>query len=127
MSKQQEIKYCTYCDTTIRGRSDKKFCNDSCRNSYHNEMNKEPFTIVNTINRKLKRNRRILQLLLSEHKDVRELNREDLLNYGFNFRYFTHIFKDKSEKAFHYCYEFGYKILKGNKIVIVHETNEIIK
>lgn len=125
MNKQIELKYCRYCDTTIRGRSDKRFCNDACRNAYHNEMNKEPFTLVNSINRKLKRNRKILQTLLLKSKNELNISREDLLNLGFNFRYFTHIIKDKSDKVFHCCYEFGYQILKGNKVMVVQEIGEI--
>lgn len=122
---QTELKYCTYCDTTIRGRSDKRFCNDACRYAYHNEINKEPFTLVNSINRKLKRNRKILQTLLLKSKSKLEISRDDLLNNGFNFRYFTHINKDKPDRVFQCCYDFGYQILKGTKIVVVQEICEI--
>lgn len=125
MSIQQDIKYCTFCDVTIRGRSDKRFCNDACRNAYHNEMNKEPFTLVNSINRKLKRNRKILQTLILKSKNELEISREDLLNHGFNFRYFTHIIKDKSGKVFHCCYEFGYQTFSTSETVVVQVICEI--
>ena len=45
LKDQKEIRYmeknCLECGTRIIGRADKKFCNDSCRNSYNNKFNKE--------------------------------------------------------------------------------------
>lgn len=90
MSTQTGIKYCTYCDTSIRGRSDKRFCNDACRNAYHNEMNKESSTVVHRINRSLKHNRQILGRFLTPVQETIEVRKDLLLLSGFNFMYITH-------------------------------------
>ena len=34
------METCLECGEKIIGRSDKKFCNDACRNSYNNKQNK---------------------------------------------------------------------------------------
>ena len=33
----QSEKVCTLCSKTLKGRSDKKFCDDYCRSAYNNE------------------------------------------------------------------------------------------
>ena len=34
-------KQCLECGTAIRGRADKKFCSDQCRNQYNNTLNRD--------------------------------------------------------------------------------------
>ena len=36
-----EPKPCLSCSKPVKGRTDKKFCDDYCRNSYHNRYPKE--------------------------------------------------------------------------------------
>lgn len=33
-----ETATCLNCDKTLKGRTDKKFCDDYCRNSYNNQL-----------------------------------------------------------------------------------------
>ncbi len=85
MSIQQEIKYCTYCDKQINGRSDKKFCNDWCRSAYHYEINRSISTVIHSINLSLRRNRKILQSFFPATLEMNEVERDSVLVYGFNF------------------------------------------
>ena len=55
-----EERACLDCGAVLRGRSDKKFCDDQCRNNYNNQLNSESYNLVRNINNKLKRNRRVM-------------------------------------------------------------------
>jgi len=52
---------CLECGDKIKGRSDKKFCNDACRSAHHNKKNKVVSNPQKTINNLLSKNRRILK------------------------------------------------------------------
>ena len=54
------METCLECGEKIIGRSDKKFCNDACRNSYNNKQNKDSSNLMRNINNKLRKNFRIL-------------------------------------------------------------------
>lgn len=120
---QQEVKYCTYCDKQLRfGRSDKKFCNDFCRNTHHYEINRSTSTLVHAINLNLRRNRKILQSFLPATLAKTEVERDSVLVYGFNFMYFTHM-KIMSDITYYFCYDFGYHIISRDTIAIVQHKN----
>jgi hypothetical protein len=36
MLRQKETKTCLFCEKPVKGRSDKKFCDDYCRAAYNN-------------------------------------------------------------------------------------------
>lgn len=122
MSIQQEIKYCTYCDKQIRGRIDKKFCNDWCRSAYHYEINRSTSTLVHAINLNLRRNRKILQSFLPATQEMSEVERDRVLVYGFNFMYFTHI-KIVNSTTYYFCYDLGYHLITNDIIAIVQQKS----
>lgn len=59
----EEQRKCLYCGEPILGRLDKKFCCDSCRNSYNYEKNHQQTNLVRNINAILSRNYNILKEL----------------------------------------------------------------
>ena len=122
MSTQQEIKYCTYCDKQFHGRSDKKFCNDFCRSSYHYEINRSTSTLVHAINLNLRRNRKILQSFLPATQETTEVDRDNVLVYGFNFMYFTHM-KVVNSTTYYFCYDIGYQMITKDTIAIVQQKS----
>lgn len=99
-------KKCLECGGNISGRSDKKFCSDQCRISYHNRMNSDETNYVRNINNALRKNRRILVELNTTGKT--KVNRDKLIERGFDFHYFTSIYTTKEGAVYHYCYEHGY-------------------
>jgi len=78
---------CIECGYRIVGRTDKKFCNGTCRNAYHNEKNREELNSVRKTNRILGRNRKILMELKSE--GIQRVHRKVLQALGFSFKHFT--------------------------------------
>ena len=89
-------QYCLECGAKLIGREDKKFCNDQCRNSYNNKLNRDENTVMTSINRKLRKNRRVLKMLNPNGKA--KVRRNELEKSGFNFKYFTHVYKTKGGK-----------------------------
>jgi hypothetical protein len=54
---------CKYCEKPLRGRIDKKFCDDLCRNYYHNRFKMYDQRRVREVNAILYRNLKILRSL----------------------------------------------------------------
>ncbi|GAB3224079.1 DUF2116 family Zn-ribbon domain-containing protein [Algoriphagus aestuariicola] len=119
----QEKRICVNCGKAIQGRLDKKFCDDSCRNTYNNKQNADTVNLVRNINYTLKKNRNILEALVREHGELVKTNRDKLTRAGFNFRYFTHTYQNKKGSCYRYCYDFGYLELEGDWFLIVREKD----
>jgi predicted nucleic acid-binding Zn ribbon protein len=117
-------KVCKRCGEKISGRSDKKFCNDYCRNVFHNEINASKHTIVKNINQLLGKNRRIMESLLPKQDSTIKLTRENLVRLGFHFSYFTHLYRTKTGNTYYYCYDYGYLPLGDDKYLIVRKNFE---
>src|SRR5690349_19192918 len=83
-------KTCLTCYKPIRGRIDKKFCDDYCRSTYNNRINGEGAPYLRLINSTLKKNRRILEDLFPPTESAMKLHRTKLLESGYNFKYTTH-------------------------------------
>ena len=110
---------CTSCGEVLKGRIDKKFCDDYCRNNYNNEQ-KEKLgygKIVRTINSTLLKNRKILQGMITE--ETAKIHKDRLLAMGFQFNYITHTYLTRSGKLYSYCYDYGYLPLGNDWYLIV--------
>ena len=118
------VKNCLACDKPIKGRSDKKFCDDYCRNNYNNQLKVADNGIVRLINNTLAKNRRILQSLLPADKETFKVTRDNLLLKGFSFKYLTHIYTTKTGNDYYYCYEYGYLPLENDWYLIVKKKEE---
>ena len=114
-----EIKTCMSCGEKLKGRIDKKFCDDYCRNNYNNQQKlKNGFTgLVRSINSRLLKNRRILESFVTE--ETAKTHREKLLAMGFQFKYLTHTYLTKSGKLYSYCYDYGYLPIGNDWFLIV--------
>jgi predicted nucleic acid-binding Zn ribbon protein len=53
-------RLCLDCGKAVKGRTDKKFCDDNCRNSYNNHLKNENGLVFKRINLALKKNRTLL-------------------------------------------------------------------
>lgn len=113
-----EDKLCLECLSPVRGRSDKRFCNDACRNSYNNRLNSGMSNVTRKINRQLQKNRRILADLLAEQKMVK-VSEERLLNHGFDLIYHTHDLLTSKGHIYFFVYEYGYLPLENKQYLIV--------
>jgi|SRR5690606_8113528 len=102
------IRRCFACDKPLRGRADKKYCDDSCRNYYHNHVRYRRDEKVKKVNAILSKNLNILESLLPRDRDHVVVTKEYLLELGFNFKFVTHLAVSNSNKLFHFCYWIGY-------------------
>lgn len=119
-----ELRTCLECGAKIRGRVDKKFCNDQCRNSYHNRTKGGVSTTVKRINRILKHNREIMHQLIPKATGKIMVNRDKLLQEGFDFTYHTHIYTTRKGNHYKFCYECGYLPLDNDVIMLVKRDEE---
>lgn len=108
---------CLDCGTTLMGRVDKKFCNDQCRNNYHNKEHREDSTLIRSINSILRKNRTILKSLNPSGKA--KVKKQDLITAGINFKYFTNLYKTKDDRIYYFVYEHGYIDLNNGYFALV--------
>ncbi|HMP86534.1 MAG TPA: hypothetical protein PKE63_04610, partial [Lacibacter sp.] len=102
-------KNCRQCSKPLRGRCDKKFCDDYCRNSYNNLLRTDTGTTnrIRNINNSLARNRRILRELLPADGGMTKVHHDKLVLLGFHFKYHTHRYTNKKGQDYLFCYEYG--------------------
>ncbi len=119
MKDATESRNCLWCEAPIRGRVDKKFCDDSCRNAYNNRKSGKEYRIIQTINHALMRNRRILANHLGQSRQEKKVSREQLLRDGFQFRYCTHHLHFHTGMSAVFCYDYGYLPLPGESFLLL--------
>ena len=110
-------RVCLECGELIRGRSDKKFCDDSCRNSYHNARNKDVSAYIRNTNNQLRKNHRILTELNT--RDKTKVSRKALVKAGFDFDLHTEMYTTKSGSVYYYVYDQGYLVLENEQVLLV--------
>lgn len=108
---------CLECKTKTYGRSDKKFCSDQCRTSYHNRHNSDSNNFMRNINNVLRKNRRILLELNPRGKT--KVTKTQLIDKGFKFSYYTNEYITQAGKVYKFCYEQGYLELDGGIFALV--------
>jgi len=121
-----ELKNCVCCSKPLRGRSDKKFCDDFCRNTFNNHQkargNHNGF--IKPINTALLKNRNVLSSLLPEGEETIIVPREKLLRMDFQFRYITDFYTTSAGKMYYYCYDHGYLQLDADSYLIVKKKED---
>ena len=116
----EQPKTCLQCSKPLRGRADKKFCDNYCRTNYYNQLRATSNNCMRNINHALGKNRRILEELLPSGEKMAKTTKEKLLHEGFSFKYITHKFTNKSGSTYHYCYDHGYLALDNERYLIVY-------
>lgn len=109
---------CLACEKKLRGRIDKKFCDDYCRNNYNNQQRAIDSQYDKSIIAILKKNKQILASLLKE-EDMVKTTRERLLTKGFQFKYHTHHYENKKGNVYVFCFEYGYLPLDNDWFLVV--------
>ncbi len=116
----EQTNECLQCGKELKsGRIDKKFCNEGCRNQYHNEQKIAEHEEIKKINGILKNNRKILKGLLADKPFVL-VSHELLLKKGFEFDYLTHsVTSQVKRNKYIFCYNYGYHEYEKNKFKVV--------
>ena len=122
MENETQARNCLCCGKTIRGRSDKKFCNDNCRNQFNNKMRESESYHLRNINRILRRNRKILKETLPQGAERITITKRHLEFLQFHFSFYTHSHTNKSGHTFLFCYEFGYLTISPNRIIVIRRS-----
>jgi len=115
------VKTCLTCGKTLKGRSDKKFCDDYCRNAYNNRLKADDNNYIRKIINNLRRNRRILEELLPAHEKMSKASRDKLLQMGFQFKYFTHTYANQKGDIYYFCFDHGYLPLEHGWYLLVRK------
>ena len=126
MPVSADIKTCLACNKPLKGRIDKKFCDDYCRNNYNNRQKAKDSnnSLIRNINNALLKNRKILESILSGDEETAKANKEKLQRLGFQFKFITHIYTTKSGKTYFYCYDYGYLPLDNDWYLIVKRKED---
>jgi len=112
-----DLKNCLECGEPIKGRIDKKFCSDYCRNAYNNKVNKDSKNLVRNINNHLRKNYAILSKLNVSGKT--SLPKSKLLEHNFDFSLFTSMYTTKNGNVYYYVYDQGYLKLENDYILLI--------
>ncbi len=112
-----EKRQCLECSEQIKGRIDKKFCTDYCRNSYNNKVNTASKNLIRNTNNRLRKNYKILSELNSTGKT--KVTRTKLFDRGFDFNFFTSIYKTKTGNVYFYLYDQGYLSLENDYYLLI--------
>lgn len=120
---ETNAKQCLHCTKKIAGRTDKKFCNNHCRSSYHNHFYGDKSNYMRRVNGLLLRNRKILSDLFAMHRAGANVPLSELYLKGFSPSHFTHQQKKAKNQLYTYCYEFGYQITGKDCIKIIQQTS----
>lgn len=100
-------KTCCYCDKTLEGRSDKKFCDPYCKSAYHYQKSLEQSPkFYHKVDNQLKTNRRILKQFNKAGKST--VRASILIDEGFDPNFFTHYWKTNKGDVYLFVYEFGF-------------------
>ncbi|MEP7168480.1 MAG: hypothetical protein ABI855_03860 [Bacteroidota bacterium] len=111
-------KLCLECGEPLKGRADKKFCDDQCRSNYNNKVNSDVTAEMRNINNILRKNRRILESVV--HDDGKAtISKTKLHEKGFNFKYFTHTHTTQKGAVYKLCYDFGYLPIENDFILVI--------
>lgn len=116
--RNKVVKECLECGTDIKGRADKKFCSDYCRNAHNNKLNKDSKNLIRNVNNRLRKNYRILEGF--ELKDGKtRTTKSKLVNLGFSFEYLTSTYTTKKGSTYFFVYDLGYLPLDNDYYMIV--------
>jgi hypothetical protein len=124
MTEEIISRLCLNCKKPVKGRTDKKFCDDYCRNNYNNQLKSTTINLVRNINNALGKNRRILDSLFTDGEGMAKTNKNKLLQKGFQFKYSTHTYTNKKGDTYFFCYDIGYLPLESDWYLLVKRKEE---
>jgi predicted nucleic acid-binding Zn ribbon protein len=119
-----ENKHCLQCAAPLKGRRDKKFCDDHCRNNYNNQLHLNTTLMMRQVHQILRKNRRILEKALIQNEAGEPILLEPLLEEGFLPGYHTKFSHDANGQLQYYCYEFGFKLVDQYIIIQLNQTSK---
>ena len=122
-----DTRACLTCGTMLRGRIDKKFCDDYCRSAYNNNLNRvdKGLNFIRRVNIVLRNNRRILEELLPNGNENATITKDRLTKKGFNFNVITSAYSNNQGAVCYFCYEYGYVSIENEWLHIIKRDTVI--
>ena len=112
---------CLFFGRPLRGRIDKKFCDNGCKNEHNNHLQREERAAINPIAAILKQNRRVLRRCFGANH-TRVVYGTELLQAGLRFEYYTHHhYTNQQADLYVFCYDYGYLPMADGKYLIVRK------
>jgi len=108
---------CLECGESFKGRIDKKYCSDYCRNTYNNKVNRESKNLIRNTNNRLRKNYKVLTNLNKTGKT--KVSRSKLIGNNFDFNFFTQIYITKTGNTYYYVYDQGYLELDNEIYLLI--------
>jgi hypothetical protein len=118
-----EPRKCQECNQVLKGRKDQKFCSDYCRNTFNNRLNEDATNYIRRINNILRKNRRILSSLNPKGKIT--VDGITLAEEGFNFHYYTNVYKTQKGASYIFCYDQGYLKMENDQYMLVQKQDYV--
>lgn len=103
-------KKCKQCGKNLIGRLDKLFCDSQCRNTFNNQNKRSDQLLIQDVNQRIRRNRRILKSLCPIGKAT--VRKEVLDTMQYDYRYFSSIFKSPNNNVYYICYDYAFSPIK---------------
>jgi hypothetical protein len=113
-----ETKNCRNCGEILKGRIDKKYCDDTCRSTFHHKKAPEQVNLMRQIHYILLKNRKILAKFFQKQSNPPTIEKRSLLEMGFHFGYHTQTIKKESNSTQFACYDYAYQELNENQILL---------
>lgn len=119
------VKQCEFCEKVLHGRSDQRFCNDTCRNTFNRNLRMaekaEHHKNIPEIIRIIKKNYEILKPIVRNICFVGDYitydSVEEFMRLGINTKFFTSIHTDDYDCTWHCVFECGYRIVDTKVLV----------
>ncbi len=115
--------FCKICKSPLKGRSDKIFCSNHCKNYYHLRLRKATDLVVADINAILHRNRCILLEILGKNKSQKKIPRLALEKKKFRFKYHTHSYLNSKGKYYYFLYDLAWMEFTDQEILIIRKDS----
>lgn len=116
-------KVCPQCQSPIHGRADKKFCNDACRSAHNNIKYADYNSHVRKVNQRLRSNHRVLDELLTLQSET-WVSEAQLLNAGFQFQFYTHVYLHPDGALFKMVYDYCYAAMEHSTYYVCRKLPE---
>ena len=119
---------CLYCNSPIKGRADKKFCDADCRGAYHNQKKVQGSQLIKIINSQLLINYRALRECFRQGTSTTEsiVNKQLLRDKGFDPTYHTSR-KIISGRVYYFIYDIGYTLLSTEEVSLMSIPEDYMK
>ena len=112
-----EKRYCIFCGKELKGRSDKKFCDDACRNNYGYQQNKHNNEVINKINKSLLYNRNVLKSITKCRRKI--VKKQMLVDNDFDFDMMTGVRRTQKQQEYKLVYDYAYRYINDEDVLII--------